>query len=57
MRVHLRVHETGNLALVEPQHLPDVLLGQVAAEMRDSLPREVVEQVRLLVVGNVVEVD
>jgi pimeloyl-ACP methyl ester carboxylesterase len=56
--LHLPVNQVAELLLVVEQHVSDrVIVRKVATEMGDELPRELVEQVRVVVVLHVVESD
>jgi len=57
MLLHLSVDETGDLSLVEAEDAPDFLFRRVTQQMSRNLLRQVVEQIRMSIVGNVVEVD
>ena len=58
MRLHLRMDQGRNLSLMEQQDVADLFfILEVGPQVGHDLPRELVEQVRLLVVAHVVEVD
>lgn len=55
--LHLGMNEASDIPLVGAQNLLGVILGEVGAEVLDGLPGEVVEQVGVVVVGDIVEID
>jgi hypothetical protein len=55
--LHLHVYVAGDFSLAHAQRSSRVVLRQVAPEMLHGLPREVVEQVGVIVVGHVVEIN
>src|SRR5690606_35386124 len=57
VRLHLRVNEDGDLLRVENEGVANlVIVLEVRAQVRNDLARQLVEQVRLLIVAYVVEV-
>ena len=55
--LHLRMDEVRDVALIPAQHFPGVIFRKIPPKMIDRLGGKVVEQVRVIVVGNIVEVD
>ena len=56
MLLHLGVDEARDLALIAAQHLARVVLGKIALEVLHRLRGKVVEQIGMVVVGDVVEI-
>lgn len=55
--LHLHVDQAHESRLVVLEHIHNVVLGQVSAQPCHHLSRQLVEQARVLVVADVVEID
>lgn len=57
MLLHLDMDEASNLLLMEPQHLPCIVFGEIRQEVTANLFSQIVKKIGVLVVGYVVKVD
>jgi hypothetical protein len=55
--LHLSVNEPGNLALVDLKDLSGIVFRKISQKVANGLGGEIVEQIGLMIVGNIVEID